>query len=105
MPEDNTTAGQYRQKVYDAIQSTIGRTMTPNEHKFIKSTLLAYVKAHAPTAPIESNEKPREHKFICVKCHNETSGKGRDFYKKHNKRIVKDEIQTEAKEGVEAQGA
>lgn len=89
MIDENLDSGAYRQKVYDMVQSTIKRDLTPNEHAALRTVLKLYASS-SKVRPGNHNEPPKEHKFICVKCNEVVMGKGRGFFLKHKKRIVKD---------------
>ncbi len=87
--KENQAGGYYRQQIYDMVQGTIGRTLTINEHNALRIVLKAYANAQITYVGV-TQQAPREHKFICVKCGSEKTGKGHDFFVKNKRRIVKD---------------
>lgn len=64
--DENKPAGAYRKEIYKCIETTIGRPISENEHKYLSKILKDYVRAHAPTQPIEM--PPMKHSWICDKC-------------------------------------
>jgi hypothetical protein len=95
--EETLPAGAYRKQIYKAIEDTIKRPMTENEHKYLSSILKAYVREHAPTQPI--NMPPMKHLWTCDACAAEKVVVGKVAEKKQvnhalrNQRKIKDSIE------------
>lgn len=80
MTEENLAAGEYRKQIYKAVQDVIGRNLDKNEHAYISKILKEYVKAHAPTEPLD--QKAIEHTYVCKNCGGKKIGYGRNFNQK-----------------------
>lgn len=66
--QENQGAGYYRLKVYDAIQQTLDRKLTDNEHEYIKKIMVAFEGSVKVTQKVVTTMPPMVHKYICDNC-------------------------------------
>lgn len=51
---EDMPGGAYRKAIYECIQSTIGRELSPAEHKYLSHILKLYAEAHVKRVSINN---------------------------------------------------